>query len=115
MPARAEIPGLLRVTVEAGGMVLLGRRHLDRDTVLGALQMREILPPGIRLDYNPTYGLGWTNERGWQIWVGSGGGMGEKMMIYEFLFDNLTGRGIEAEELNIANPDAPFYRIAGER
>ena len=115
MPARAEIPGLLRVTVEAGGTVLLGRQNLDKDTVLGALQMREILPQGIRLDYNSTYGLGWTNERGWQVWVGSGAGMSEKMIIYDFLFDNLTGRGIEVEEVNIANPDAPFYRILGER
>lgn len=113
MPVRADIPGLLRVTVDAGGFEgpLTAGQELDQDTVLGALQMQEILPDGTDLDYNPIHGLGWTNHRGWQIWVGSGIGMSEKIRIYEFLFDNLVARGIEVEELNIANPDAPFYRV----
>ena len=113
MPARAELPGLLRVTVDAGasGGASMDRQELDKDTVLGALQMQEILPEGTSLDYNSVHGLGWTNHKGWQIWVGSGAGMSEKIRIYEFLFDNLIARGIEVEELNIANPDAPFYRV----
>ena len=108
MPVRAELPGLLRVNADGG---VLMDKELDKDTALGALQMQEILPDGIDLDYNPIYGLGWTNHKGWQIWVGSGADMREKIRIYEFLFDNLVARGIEAEELNIANPDAPFYRV----
>lgn len=112
MPVRADIPGLPRVTVDGGfeGPLTAGR-ELGQDTVLGALRMQEILPDGTDLDYNPIYGLGWTNHRGWRIWVGSGTGMSEKIGIYEFLFDNLAARGIEVEELNIANPDAPFYRV----
>ena len=109
MPVRAEIPGLLRVNAADGA--LSGQRQLDRDTVLGALQLREILPPGAALDYNSVYGLGWKNDRAWQIWVGFGAGMDEKIRIYEFLLNNLTGRGIEVEELNLANADAPFYRL----
>ena len=113
MPVGADMPELLRVTVAAGASdgQVMDVKELEKETVLGALQMQEFLPGGTHLDYHPVYGLGWTNSKGWQIWVGDGAGMSEKIRIYAFLLDNLTSRGIDIEELNIANPDAPFYRV----
>ena len=37
--------------------------------------------------------------------------MNEKIKIYEVLMENLNSRAIDVAELNIANPDAPFYRL----
>ena len=81
--------------------------------MLGALRLKEILPEGDHLDYHPIHGLGWTNEKGWQVWMGIGSTaiMDEKTRIYDVLVENLSSRAIDVAELNIANPDAPFYRL----
>ena len=118
MPARAAMPDVLRINVVVdafGGAAatLADLSNLDKDFVLGALRLREFLPAGANLDYDAINGLGWTNERGWQIWMGidAAAGMSEKIKAYQAYIDNLESRGIEVSELNIANPDAPFYRL----
>ena len=115
MPARAEIPGLLHVNLvrDGGGQALPTASDFNKDMVLGALRLREILPEGGHLDFHPVHGLGWTNDLGWQVWMGadSAAVMNEKIKIYEVLVENLSSRAIDVAELNIANPDAPFYRL----
>ena len=115
MPARAEIPGLLHVNLvrDGGGPALPTASDFNKDMVLGALRLREILPEGGHLDFHPVHGLGWTNDLGWQVWMGadSAAVMNEKIKIYEVLVENLSSRAIDVAELNIANPDAPFYRL----
>ena len=114
MPARSELPDLLRIEVVSEAFdepPAASLPAVNSDLVLGALQLGELLPAGTHLDYHPIYGLGWTNHSGWQVWMGSGGGMREKIRIYEFLGAHFAAQGIEPAELSIANPDAPFYRV----
>ncbi len=118
MPARAAMPEVIRVNVAVDAFkgpsaTLTDLKRLDKDVVLGALRLQEFLPPGVDLDYDPIKGLGWTNEQGWQIWMGidSSAGMSRKISEYQAYVKNLNSRGIEITELNIANPDAPYYKI----
>ena len=115
MQARAEMPNLLHVNLIRDGIAgqLPGADDFTGDMVLGALRLRELLPAGENLNFHPVHGLGWTNDRGWQIWMGSDSAavMNEKIKIYEVLVENLNSRAIDVAELNIANPDAPFYRL----
>ncbi len=115
MQARTEMPNLLHINlIRADGEVPApGADDLTGDMVLGALRLQEILPEGAHLDFHPVHGLGWTNSRGWQVWMGSDSAavMNEKIKIYEVLVENLLSRAIDVAELNIANPDAPFYRL----
>ena len=115
MPARAEMPGLLHVNLVRDGAdeALATANDFDKDMILGALLLREILPEGGHLDFHPVHGLGWTNDLGWQVWMGadSAAVMNEKIKIYKVLVESLSSRAIDVAELNIANPDAPFYRL----
>lgn len=115
MPASAEMPGLLHVNLvrDGAGRALPTANDFDKDMILGALRLREILPEGGHLDFHPVHGLGWTNDLGWQVWMGadSAAVMNEKIKIYKVLVENLSSRAIDVAELNIANPDAPFYRL----
>lgn len=115
MPARAEMPGLLHVNLvrDDGDRPLPSADDFDKDMVVGALRLRELLPEGGHLDFHPVHGLGWTNNLGWQVWMGTGPAavMNEKIKIYNVLVENLSSRAIDVAELNIANPDAPFYRL----
>ena len=113
--ARAEMPNLLHVNLLSDAYEGPKPRpeDLTGDLVLGALRLQEILPDGEQLSFHPVHGLGWTNEMGWQVWMGSDSAavMGEKVKIYNVLVDNINSRAIPIAELNIANPDAPFYRV----
>ena len=115
MPARAEAPGLLHVNLVNDGTQQDKPSPADfgGDMVLGALRLREALPEDQHLDFHPIHGLGWTNEAGWQVWMGvdSAAVMDEKIKIYDVMVEDLNSRGIDAAEVNIANPDAPFYRL----
>ena len=119
MPAReAALPDVLRVNVAVDAFrgpsdSLTDLNRLDSQVVLGALRLQEFLPPGTDLDYDPIKGLGWTNDQGWQIWMGkdSSAGMSRKIKEYQAYVNNLNRRGIEITELNIANPDAPYYKL----
>ena len=115
MRARAEMPNLLHINLIREE--LSGPKPRAEDftgaMVLGALRLKEIVPEGENLDFHPVHGLGWTNDKGWQIWMGSDSAavMSEKILMYEALVANLNSRAIDIAELNIANPDAPFYRV----
>ncbi len=114
MPARAEMPHVPRVNLVKADYA--GRMpdadDFNAETVLGALTLIERLPEDASLDFHPVHGLGWTNEQGWQIWMGSDTAavMSEKLKIYEVLVADFNNRALDIAELNIANPDAPFYR-----
>ena len=118
MQARAEMPNLLHVNLVPGDFA--GRKPSADDftgeIVLGALRLKEILPAGERLSFHPIHGLGWTNELGWQVWMGSDSAavMSEKVKMYKVLVENIISRAIPIAELNIANPDAPFYSVLWE-
>lgn len=117
MRARAEMPNLLHVNLLAEATDGPKPRPQDftGDMVLGALRLQAILPEGEQLSFHPLHGLGWTNELGWQVWMGSDSAarMSEKVKMYNALVENINSRAIPIAELNIANPDAPYYRVLG--
>ena len=118
MRARVEMPNLLHVNLISDRYdgPKPSAEEISGDMVLGALRLQEILPAGEHLSFHPAHGLGWTNELGWQVWMGSDSAsvMTEKVKLYNVLVENITSRAIPIAELNIANPDAPFYRVLGE-
>ncbi len=115
MRSRGEMPNLLHIDLirEPVDGPKPAAEDFDADTVLGALRLGQMLPAGEQLRFHPVHGLGWTNDLGWQVWMGSDGAqvMNEKIKIYEVLVDYLTDRAIDVAELNVANPDAPFYKL----
>ncbi len=115
LPALAEMPNLLHINLVMEEVDARKPEPADfsKDMVLGALRLGEILPAGEQLDFHPVHGLGWTNDQGWQIWMGTDSAtvMNEKIKMYGVLVENLNSRAIDIAELNIANPDAPFYRV----
>ena len=83
--------------------------RVNTDVVSGALQLHELMPDRDGLRFDPDKGLGFNDERGWTAWFGAGTDMPEKNLIYNAIIANLQSRGIQPSEINIVNPDAPFY------
>ncbi len=95
------------MNVSEGPLSESGR--VNPDIVVGALQIQELRPDVTMLRYDPAKGLGFPNAGGWQVWLGSGAHMQEKMNIYNTLEANLILRGIQPSEINIVDPDYPYY------
>jgi cell division septal protein FtsQ len=113
MPQRQDRPDL--IVVQANADVAQGinadRIGVDPNIVLGALQLQELMPEITILRFDSNKGLGFTNPNGWQVWLGSGTNMPEKLKIYQTMTSNLVSRGIQVGELNIVDPDYVFYTV----
>jgi cell division septal protein FtsQ len=110
MKQREDRDGLLRVSVDPSVNGPVGA-SIDPAVVTGAVQLQTLLP-GVRvLRYHPDKGLGYNDQRGWEAWMGTGGDMAEKIHIYEAIVANLQARSLVPSEINVANPDAPFYSV----
>lgn len=113
MAQREDRPELVRVSAEQAidESAFVDDTHMDIDIVYGTLQLQELRPDVLVWRYHPTKGLGFRNERGWDVWFGIGTNMPEKLLIYEAISENILARGIQPGEVNIVDPDAPFYRV----
>ena len=93
--ARAELPGLLPVTVDdiAPGAVVsttaAGRGIVPVPAVQGALQLRQLRPNIELLHYDALHGLSYADGRGWRGYFGVGTDMAQKLAVYEKLVDDL--------------------------
>ncbi len=116
MRQREDRPDLLRVSADGtDGNPLGPQDQVGMDVVSGALQMRTLFPQIGVLRFNPEKGLGYVDQKGWDAWFGIGTDMPEKILIYNAIVADLQARGIQPSEVNVDNPDAPFYcsKISG--
>lgn len=113
MALREDRPDLVRVVVDdplVEGPVGSGET-LDEDIIYGVLQLQELRPDITSWRFDPGKGLGFRNANGWDIWLGVGTNMQEKLRIYETIAADIIARGIQPGEVNVVNPDAPYYSV----
>ncbi|MBC6936624.1 MAG: hypothetical protein DWB42_12380 [Chloroflexi bacterium] len=112
MRQREDRADLVRVIVDSSVEGPLGPNvAVPLDAVTGALQLKTLRPNIQTLRYNPYKGLGYQDGRGWEAWFGTGTEMPVRLRVYETLVENLMARGIQPGEVNVVNPDAPFYTV----
>jgi hypothetical protein len=71
------------------------------------------VPPGVSILYDESFGFGWSDPRGWQVYFGTSGRDIElKVRVYESMVASLTGRGIQPALINVTYPTAPYYRLS---
>ncbi len=74
------------------------------------------IPQGAALVYDPQYGLGWKDPRGWNVYFGdSDGDITMKLQVYQTLVSTLTQRGIQPVLISVEYPNAPFYRVGQQQ
>ena len=85
---------------------------IPEGTVKALMALAPHVPAGTPILYHPVTGLSWTDARGWQAVFGTGGDdVKAKVLVYQAMIDWLTQRGIRPILINVAYPDAPFYRV----
>ncbi|MCC7118490.1 MAG: FtsQ-type POTRA domain-containing protein [Anaerolineales bacterium] len=114
--ADALVPVLILSTPPAGiadlSNPLSPPPYMQKELVDAILALAPSVPAGATLTYDAADGLGWTDPRGWKAAFGSGAlEMPLKARIYQALVDSLLSRNKIPEYINVAFPDAPYYRM----
>ena len=82
------------------------------ELVAAILAMRTQAPEKVNLLYDPQYGFGWEDPRGWEVYFGLGGNEIEtKLLIYEAIVKQIKSEGITPALINVEHVHAPYYRM----
>ncbi|MBC7877232.1 MAG: FtsQ-type POTRA domain-containing protein [Anaerolineales bacterium] len=108
---------VIGLTTPPAGVALLDDPYsplpfMERDLVDAVLVLSPSVPAGSTMIFDPTFGLGWNDPRGWQAFFGtSAKDMALKVRVYQSLVDSLVSRNQVPEFISVVYPDAPFYRM----
>jgi POTRA domain, FtsQ-type/Cell division protein FtsQ len=87
--------------------------YIPGDMVKAIQILAEKVPKGSTLTYDPHYGLGWSDSRGWQAYFGSDSkDMDTRLLVYQTLVNSLLQRGIYPVFISVQYPNAPYYRLS---
>jgi len=117
---RGEASGLISVValsgpnVEAsGGDALTPAPFISAEMVQALKGLAGHVPPNTSILYDPGFGFGWNDPRGWRASFGTSARDVElKIRVYESMVSSLTQRGIQPMLINVTYPTAPYYRIS---
>lgn len=69
------------------------------------------VPPGTSMVYDPSYGVGWEDPRGWSVYFGQNAeDIPTKLQIYQAIVDKLMASGIQPTLISVEHLQAPFYK-----
>jgi hypothetical protein len=86
--------------------------YLSVDLVQAITELAPSVPQGSGLIFDPQYGLGWADSRGWQVYFGEDPrGMAVKLQVYQALVSALAGKGIVPTFISVQYANAPYYRM----
>ena len=86
--------------------------YLSPDLVSSIKELAGQVPSGSPILYDPRYGLGWSDSRGWQVFFGIGAReMPLRLQIYQSMVAMLEAKGIKPAFVSVQYPNAPFYRM----
>jgi cell division septal protein FtsQ len=116
---RGEMAELISVIAESAPALSLNASDplnpmpfISTEMVQALKRLGAHVPPGMIIIYNPNYGFGWNDPRGWRVYFGTSADDVElKMRVYEAMVNSLTQRGIRPAMINVTYPTAPYYRI----
>jgi len=117
---RGEASALIFVTalsgpnVEiSGGDALTPAPFISVEMVQALKGLAGHVPPNTPILYDPSFGFGWNDPRGWRVSFGTSARDVElKIRVYESMVSSLTQRGIQPVLINVTYPTAPYYRIS---
>jgi len=110
-PARNDtLQGLVPIVVDDATYALTPESRIPTDAIEGALQLKQLRNNIELLHYDAVNGLSYQDGRNWRGYFGTGTNMDTKLKVYETLISNLLSRNIQPSQVNVVNPDAPYYR-----
>jgi len=118
-PPRGNVQGLIPVSATGTpaqvtndpSIPLYERPYLTPAMVQAMTVLYPYLPKDVTMTYDPQYGMGWQDTRGWSVYFGQGtDDIPMKIKVYQAIVDTLTSQGIQPSLISVEYLDAPFYK-----
>ena len=120
-PVRGQVEGLIPVVANGSPPQVQGEvtvdglsaalPYLSTELIHTLKLLAPYVPQGTSIFYDPGYGFGWNDSRGWIVYFGkSTADMALKLTVYQGLSDYLARSGIPATMVSVEFPHHPFYR-----
>jgi cell division septal protein FtsQ len=117
---RGDMPELISVVADGAPVVNLSAvdplnptPYISPEMVQAIKGLAGHVPPGMVIVYDPKFGFGWNDPRGWRVYFGTSSNDVElKMRVYESMVNSLTQRGIRPAMIDVTYPTAPYYRMS---
>ncbi len=118
-PLRGEIPALLQVSATGAptgvqldpALPIYKQKFIAPEMVNAMLVLAPVVPAGMTMTFDPQYGMGWKDPRGWSVYFGqTTKDIPMKMMVYQAIVDTLTLQGVQPSLISVEYLNAPFYK-----
>ncbi len=87
--------------------------YITPDMVSAIQLLAPNVPAGETMLYDPKYGLGWTDSRGWQVFFGNDEtDLTTKILVYQALVKSLQAQGVSPAFISVQYASAPYYRMS---
>lgn len=80
------------------------------EMVSAILTMGTFLSNDAPLIYDPDHGLGWVDERGWEVYLGDAEDMEMKLHVYDAIVQKLLDEEIQPELISVEHVHSPYFR-----
>ena len=85
---------------------------LPLELVSAILAINKDVPEGVPIMYDSRHGLGWQDQRGWQVYFGHNDeDIDMKLRVYNKTWKRLKKAGIRPALINVEHVHAPYYRL----
>jgi hypothetical protein len=85
---------------------------LPLELVSAILAINKDVPEGVSIMYDSRHGLGWQDQRGWQVYFGHNDeDIDMKLRVYNKTWKRLKKAGIRPALINVEHVHAPYYRL----
>jgi len=86
-------------------------QYIQPELIAAIQKLSGQAPTGTAILYDPRYGLGWIDPKGWKVYYGTQiENMDLKLNQYAVIIEDFAKRGIQPTMISVEYPHAPFYR-----
>ncbi len=116
---RGEVQGLIQVVATgAPANIPLDTSHpiydqkfISPEMVQAMSVLARDIPAGMPMTYDPVYGMGWQDPRGWNVYFGQDAkNISMKKNVYQAIVDTLLLQGVQPTLISVEYLNAPFYK-----
>ena len=116
---RGEVPGLIQVAATGAptkipldtSHPIYDQKFISPEIVRAMSVLAKDIPAGMPMTYDPLYGMGWQDPRGWNVYFGQDAkDISMKKNVYQAIVDTLLLQGVQPTLISVEYLNAPFYK-----
>jgi cell division protein FtsQ len=115
---RGEVPGLIQVAANGAPaqvpdptLPIYKQEFIEPEMIKALVELADDVPAGMPMIFDPQYGMGWQDPRGWTVYFGQNAkDIPMKTMVYQTIVDTLTLQGVQPSLISVEYLNAPFYK-----